>query len=215
MRDSYIFYGSFYEAIKEMLPDDRLRIYDAINEYALNGAMPELTGVCRAIMSLIKPQLDANRKRYENGLKGGRPRRIEAEPDDQINQNQTNGKPNDNQSTTKRKANNNDNDNQNDNANAKEDVDKKFQKFCLTFIEEPYRQVFEMWLQYKVDRSESYRTQQSIEVCYRKLLNLSGGDPQVAADVVEQSIANNYAGLFELKQGNKTRNAPEKSSYVF
>ena len=66
-RDSFIFYRSFYEAIKEVPEDAQLQIYKAISIYALEQEEIELTGIARAIFSLVKPQLDANYKKYENG----------------------------------------------------------------------------------------------------------------------------------------------------
>lgn len=66
-RDSFIFYRSFYEAIKEIPEESQLNVYKAISNYALNQEEIELDGVSKAIFSLIKPQLDANYKKYENG----------------------------------------------------------------------------------------------------------------------------------------------------
>ena len=114
MRDSLIFYKSFYEAIKELPRDVQGEIYTAIMEYGLYGSETEqLKPIARSIFSLIKPQLDANNKRYENGCKGGRPVVEENQP-------KTNQKPNNNQAVTKGKPNDNVNDNVNDNDNEKE-----------------------------------------------------------------------------------------------
>ena len=81
-RDSFVFYTSFSDAISELEPMQQLAVYNAIVQYASTGVMPELSGVPKAIMTLIKPQLDANSRRYENGhkgaehgKKGGRPRK--------------------------------------------------------------------------------------------------------------------------------------------
>ena len=103
MRDSFIFYRSFYEAIKILDDRDRLEIYDAICEYAMNGNDTQMEAVGRAIFALIKPQIDANNKRYGNGAKGGRPK--------------TKAKPKQNQTITKPKPNVNENDNENVNVN--------------------------------------------------------------------------------------------------
>lgn len=67
MRDTFIFYRSFYEAIKELPDAERLKIYDAICDYSLNLKPTDLQGVAAGFFTLIKPQLDANNKRYENG----------------------------------------------------------------------------------------------------------------------------------------------------
>ena len=69
-RDSFIFYGSFYEAISCLDDATRLQCYDAVASYAITGIDPELNGVAKAIFALVKPQIDANNKRYNNGCKG-------------------------------------------------------------------------------------------------------------------------------------------------
>ena len=82
MRDSFIFYRSFFEAIEERDEDgefilsdkEQLRMYRALCRYALNETEPELKGVKQIIFSMAKPQIDANTKKYENGKKGGRPK---------------------------------------------------------------------------------------------------------------------------------------------
>ena len=82
----------------------QLAVYNAIVQYASTGVMPELSGVPKAIMTLIKPQIDANTRRYENGSLGGRPAKEGKE-----NRRKTESKPNKNQNETELKPNVNDN----------------------------------------------------------------------------------------------------------
>ena len=65
-----MFYRSFYEAIQEVPVKYRAVIYEAVFEYVFEGREPSLSGVPNALWILIKPQLDANQIRYENGIKG-------------------------------------------------------------------------------------------------------------------------------------------------
>ena len=69
MRDSVLFYRSFYDALKNIPPDERLKVYDAIMEYGMYDRDPDLDGVSLAIFLLAKPQIDANNKRYEKAKK--------------------------------------------------------------------------------------------------------------------------------------------------
>ena len=69
-RDSFIFYRSFMEGLNCFDDQVRLNVYDAILSYALDGEETELSGEARGLFSLIKPQIDANNKRYVNGQKG-------------------------------------------------------------------------------------------------------------------------------------------------
>ena len=71
---SFIFYGSFHEATKELNNAEYGALMRAINEYALNEVMPELKGTLKMAFLLIKPQIDANTERRENGKGGGRPK---------------------------------------------------------------------------------------------------------------------------------------------
>lgn len=78
MAESMVFYKSFYDAIKELPEDNRYEILKAIIEYGLLGVEPKLTGIPQAVFLLIKPQIDANNKRRENGkygVLGGRPKK--------------------------------------------------------------------------------------------------------------------------------------------
>lgn len=113
-RASYIIYRSFVEVMDELSDEDAGRLFKAVSAYALDGVEPELSGFLQGYFRLMKPQLDANRQKYENGCKGGRP---ETKPKPNNNQTETKSKPNDNQTESKPKANDNDNVNDNDNHN--------------------------------------------------------------------------------------------------
>ena len=56
MRNSIIFYRSFYDAIKELEPDVQAVVYNAIFEYSLNFNEVVLNGLPKTIFTLIKPQ---------------------------------------------------------------------------------------------------------------------------------------------------------------
>lgn len=73
-RDSFIFYKSFFEAIEDLDNEAKVQLYDAICRLALYDEEIELTGVAMTMFKLIKPQLKANTKRFEDGKKGGRPK---------------------------------------------------------------------------------------------------------------------------------------------
>ena len=75
MRDSFVFYRSFYSSMKSLNKTERLKLYDAITEYALDDVeTDDLTGTLKIIYDLVKPLIDANNRKYKNGLKGGRPK---------------------------------------------------------------------------------------------------------------------------------------------
>lgn len=94
--NSFVFYCSFYEAISVLPLENQARIYDAIFKFAFEDIEVELDGVELAVFLLIKPQLIANRTKYENGCKGGRPKKEETEIKPKHNRTETEAKPNEN-----------------------------------------------------------------------------------------------------------------------
>lgn len=110
MRDGFIFYRSFYEASKPLNNDDKLALYEAIFEFALNQNETKREPMVNAMFMLIKPQLEANNKRYENGKNGGRPPKEKTET-----------KPKHNQSITKTKPKEKEKEKEKDNVKGKED----------------------------------------------------------------------------------------------
>lgn len=95
----YIYYPSFHEALKDLPPEEFKECQLAINNYALFGIESELSPVAKMFFTLVKPQIDANRKRYENGMKGGRPKK-ETKTEPRQNQEETEAKPKQNQNKT-------------------------------------------------------------------------------------------------------------------
>mgnify|MGYP003669582688 CR=1 FL=1 len=108
-KDSFIVYRSFYIGLKALTNKDRLQLYDAIFEYGLNSTEIDLKPLPKAMFLMIKPQLQANHRKFINGSKGGRP----------VNQKITKEEPNHNQSITKAEPNDNVNVNDNDNVKCK------------------------------------------------------------------------------------------------
>lgn len=89
-------------------------------------------------------------------------------------------------------------------------VDKK-KEVDLSFVLPELKEVFADWLEYKKDRKESYKSEKSIKICYNKLVKLSGNNPNIARQIVEQSMANNWAGLFALKNNGNGINSTNYS----
>lgn len=64
------------------------------------------------------------------------------------------------------------------------------------------QEVFQYWLDYKKSKKENYKTDQSKGVALKKLIRLSDNNPITALQIIEESIANNWSGFFELKNGH-------------
>jgi hypothetical protein len=103
MRDTMIIYRSFYEAIKELPKENQADIWSAVYELGLNGVEIDLQGISKTIFTLIKPQIEANLKRFENGSK----------PKTKREKSETEAKPKRKVSETEANNNNNNNNNKN------------------------------------------------------------------------------------------------------
>ena len=70
-KDSFVFYRSFWESVKALPLEIQHEILTAIIEFGLDKQEPQLTDpYANALWQLIKPQLDANWRKFENGCKG-------------------------------------------------------------------------------------------------------------------------------------------------
>ena len=183
MRDSCIFYRSFYESINELPDTNKLEIYNAIFSYSLNFIEPELSGLSKSIFTLIKPQLDANIKRFNNGL----------QPKDKQTKSKTKAK----QKQVKSKVEANNNVNDNENVNNNENNNNNIGDSPKT----PLELKFDEFLKFRKAKKVPVLPE-SVEALKAKLWKLSNKNEQVAIEILNESIANGYQGIFELK--NKT-----------
>lgn len=70
-REGFVFYRSFYEAIKNMEDSMCASCFRALCEYGLNGKEETSDPIAAAILTMAKPNIDKNNKKYENGKLGG------------------------------------------------------------------------------------------------------------------------------------------------
>jgi hypothetical protein len=68
----------------------------------------------------------------------------------------------------------------------------------LSIVAPEMREVVETWLAYKKEKAQSYKPT-GFKTFYKKLCELSGNNPQKAMAIIEQSMGNNYAGIFPLR----------------
>ncbi|MDL2319834.1 hypothetical protein LJC45_01735 [Alistipes sp. OttesenSCG-928-B03] len=76
---------------------------------------------------------------------------------------------------------------------------KRKTDFDLSFIGDPaWENLVRTWLDYKRSRNENYKSELSVKKFHTMLRNLSGDDVGIAGKIIDKSIANNWAGVFEL-----------------
>lgn len=108
-------------------------------------------------------------------------------------------------------------------AKARESIEKRWSKKRNTKVIRTYKKrntkeksieeyrieednpAFKLWLQYKKERKETYKSESSIQEAYKHLMTLAGGSPDAAMLIVKQSMANNWAGLFQLKNNSEKK----------
>lgn len=71
----------------------------------------------------------------------------------------------------------------------------------LSFVADDFLPIVQDWLAYKKEKKQTYK-QRGAKMFYSQLLNLSNNDAEVARLIIEQSMANNWAGIFALRNNH-------------
>lgn len=86
-------------------------------------------------------------------------------------------------------------------ASDREEKKKKGKKELLfDFVEVAFKPVFMRFIEYRKEIGKPFKSQKGVEGCYAELKKLSGNNVQKAELIVQQSISNEYQGLFPLKK---------------
>jgi hypothetical protein len=82
--------------------------------------------------------------------------------------------------------------------------ERKGKEIKINFEHFPeYEKILLAWFEYKRCKKQSYKNIQSQELFYKSLLKLSNSNIEMATKIINQSMANNWSGIFELKQEHK------------
>jgi len=89
-------------------------------------------------------------------------------------------------------------------------------KNVLVFPSLEFKKLWEQWIEYKKDEhKDTYKSSKTEQIAINNLIKLCGSSLQVANEIVNNSIANKYKGLFELKyQTKKELNNNKLSQYT-
>ncbi len=189
-RESFVFYRSFYDSIGRLPERAQLALFRAVAEYGLDQVVPDFSGVpqqpfVEAIFAGIRPQLDANHKRFLNGLKGGEYGRLGgAKPG---NQNARKDKqPQNNPKTT---PNVNVNENENVNGNVKVTRKPANQELTLPFQDPEF---VTTWNELRQQPKWRNKTTTALQ---KSLNQLGKYHVRFAVDLMNNAIAGNYQGV--------------------
>ena len=107
-RDKMTIHSEWLDAVAALPEEMQGRAMMAIARYGLTGEMTAEDGFISAILAFIKPTIDIDNTRYDNGCKGGRPKgKTETETKPNGNRNKTERKPKHNRTETETKPNGN------------------------------------------------------------------------------------------------------------
>lgn len=219
-RKQFTFYASYYDAVKKLSKKDQLSLLMAICAYAIDGVDSNLSGGAASAFILIKPTLDASRRKAESGKRGG------------------NGK----QSVSKLKANDKQNeecDKQNK-ANCKQsgsekekEKEKEYEiegekekessistppcvppsrgepdkreEDALSGLSGPLREKLQVWLDYKRERRESYKPTGLSALVSKTAREAAEHGEQAVMELIDQAMSCGYKGIpFDRLAGKRT-----------
>lgn len=69
-------------------------------------------------------------------------------------------------------------------------------------VDEDMKPIVEDWIRYKREKKQTYKPT-GFKTFYRQLVKFSSGTPERARAIIERSMANNWAGIFELDNRTK------------
>lgn len=87
-KDNFLFNCSWRAAVRNLAPELRLEIYEAVMDYAQSGVVPEMSEVAMVAFSFIRQDIDRQRDNYDEvcrkrqagGRKGGNPNFAKGQP---------------------------------------------------------------------------------------------------------------------------------------
>lgn len=195
-------------------------LFKSILNYAENGTIANFEDSAVGIaFEFVRQDIDYNSAKYEetckrnseNGKLGGRPKKravFEKASGFLENPKKANG--------FLEKHNDNDVDVENDMIMTVSKKESNKEKDYFPFVGKPLEPVMRKWLEYRKQIKKPYKSPIAIEECYKRLEKLSGGSVDLAEKVVNQSIAGQWQGLFELKQdaNGGTQNGGQLGKYA-
>ena len=108
-RNGFVFFAEYYtalQALETLTAEEQLAVYKAIVRKGILGIDPdteELPIAARAMWVFLAPKMEAYATRYDNGNKGGRPRRNADADEANTAPEETEAKPNENRNETEAK----------------------------------------------------------------------------------------------------------------
>jgi hypothetical protein len=189
-----------FESIKELPKENQAELYNAIFEYSLDFVEPTLSGLSLTIWRLIRPVLEKGNTNYING---SRPKTKQTISESEAKLKRIESEVEAYKDKDKHKDKDNDKD-----KNKKDKEPKSISDFVKLIESEKYlgtdvslNATFINYIQMRINMKKT-PTKNAVELLTKKLKEISKANKDVAIKILENSIENNWIGIFELKTNN-------------
>lgn len=241
MKESFIFFETWAEAIRHLPDKERLQVYDAIMAYGIYGAKTEVGGLAQMALNLVFNDIDnckTKRKEKAEKARESANKRWQNQNANQCERMQTDANAcvrMQSDATRCYNVNVNVNGNVNEDVNgvlfsAEKSAQPKAAKKTFDYaqavaelepeIKDSIMQCsteIETWIEYKkTEFRKGYKTATTFKAFLKHLFELGNGNPETMKAIIEQSIANRYQGIFELKKSfnHGNYNDPRSADYI-
>lgn len=228
-RKQFTFYASYYDAVKKLSKKDQLALLMAICAYAIDGVDANLSGGAASAFILIKPTLDASRRKAESGKRGGNSKQSESKQ--QANNKQTNIRDKQNEANSKQgetgseKEKEKEGEYEIEGEKEKESSissppcvppsrgePEKREEDVFAGLSEPLREKLRVWLDYKRERRESYKPTGLSALVSKTAREAAEHGEQAVLDLIDQSMSCGYKGIpFDRLAGKRVDAGTGKS----
>ena len=210
-RKQFTFYASYYDAVKKLSKKDQLSLLMAICAYAIDGVDSNLSGGAASAFILIKPTLDASRRKAESGKRGGNIKQTESKP--KANDKQTAKCDKQNEANCKQSVSEKEKEKEIEKENEIEEEKEKESSIspppvppsrgepgkreedALSGLSGPLREKLQVWLDYKRERRESYKPTGLSALVSKVSVSAEKYGNQAVMDLIDQAMSCGYKGI--------------------
>lgn len=195
-RKGFTFYRSFYDSVKDLDQEKQFMFYKAIIEYALDNIDPDLSDkYVKSIFTLIKPNIDASIKKYDQRYK------ISQERSKKAKENKRNELETKTERTLNELVSNDANKNKNKNKN-KIKTKTNIKELIYKDLPLDLRNAME---DFELMRSQIKKplTDRARKTILQKLQEYSNGRIEIQIEILNRSIENCWSSVYPLNDQGK------------
>lgn len=213
-RTQFTFFASFAKAAERIRKKtDRCEFYDVVKDYALYGKEPDLDGLPDSVavaFELVRPNIDASRRKAESGRNGGKSK--QAESKSEANWKQAEAKRKQGKAASKKES-EKEKEGENEREKESECSPPIVPPDGLVSLSPALRGAVEDWMQYKAEKREPYKPKGLKSLISEVKNNADRYGDAAVIELIRQCMSNNWRGIIF----DRLKKAPDggKSSNVF